>query len=79
MLVDSAWATVGSINFDNRSFSLNDELNLSVRELAVVAELEKQFLDDTDDATELALASWRARPLLARARELGSAAVRREL
>ena len=79
MLVDSAWATVGSINFDNRSFSLNDELNLSVREPAVVAELEKHFLDDTDDATELDLASWRARPLPARARELGSAAVRREL
>ena len=79
MLVDSAWATVGSINFDNRSFSLNDELNLSVREPAVVAELEKHFLDDTDDATELDLASWRARPLPARARELSSAAVRREL
>ena len=79
MAVDSAWATVGSINFDNRSFALNDELNLSVRDPAVVAELEKHFLDDTDDAVELDLARWRARPLPAKAKELGSALVRREL
>ena len=31
MIVDANWATVGSINFDNRSFALNDELNPSVR------------------------------------------------
>jgi cardiolipin synthase A/B len=79
MVVDSAWATVGSINFDNRSFALNDELNLSVRDPAVVAELEGHFLDDSDGAVELDLAGWRARPLSARARELASAVVRREL
>jgi len=79
LVVDSAWATVGSINFDNRSFALNDELNLSVRDPAVVAELEKHFLDDSGDAVELDLARWRARSLSARARELGSAVLRREL
>ena len=79
MLVDSAWATVGSTNFDNRSFALNDELNLSVRDPAVVAVLEKHFLADADDAVELDLATWQARPLSAKARELGSAIVRREL
>jgi cardiolipin synthase len=79
LVVDSAWATVGSINFDNRSFALNDELNLSVRDRAVVAELEKHFLADVDDAVELDLARWRARPLSARAKELGSALVNREL
>ncbi len=79
MLVDPAWATVGSINFDNRSFALNDELNLSLRDPGVVAELEKHFLADADDAVELDLATWQARPLSAKARELGSAVVRREL
>jgi len=79
MIVDANWATVGSINFDNRSFALNDELNLSVRDRAVTAELEKQFLADLDDARELELAAWRARPARLRARELASAAVRREL
>ena len=79
LIVDANWATVGSINFDNRSFALNDELNLSVRDRAVVAELEKQFLADVDDAVELDHAAWRARPVIVRTRELVSAAIRREL
>ena len=79
LAVDSAWATVGSINFDNRSFSLNDELNLAVRDPAVVATFEKHFLADLDDAVELGLAAWRARPLAQRAREVGGALLRREL
>jgi cardiolipin synthase A/B len=79
LIVDANWATVGSINFDNRSFALNDELNLSVRDRAVVAELERHFRADIDNALELDLAAWRARPAVVRARELASAAVRREL
>jgi cardiolipin synthase len=79
LIVDANWATVGSINFDNRSFALNDELNLSVRDRAVVVELEEHFRADLDDAVELDLAAWRARPAVVRARELASAAIRREL
>jgi cardiolipin synthase len=79
MVVDANWATIGSINFDNRSFALNDELNLSLRDRGIVAGLEKHFLADLDDARELELAAWRARPVTLRARELASAAVRREL
>ena len=79
LIVDGNWATVGSINLDNRSFALNDELNLSLRDQQVVAELEKQFLADLDDAVELELAGWRARPASMRARELASAMIRREL
>jgi cardiolipin synthase len=79
MMVDASWATVGSINFDNRSFALNDELNLSLRDRGVVAGLEKHFLADLDESRELVLAAWRSRPVAMRARELASAAVRREL
>ena len=79
MVVDAGWATVGSINFDNRSFALNDELNLSLRDRGVVAGLEKHFLADLDEARELDLAAWRSRPVRLRAKELASAAVRREL
>jgi phosphatidylserine/phosphatidylglycerophosphate/cardiolipin synthase-like enzyme len=28
MIIDGAWATVGSANFDNRSMAMNDELNV---------------------------------------------------
>jgi cardiolipin synthase A/B len=79
MMVDACWATVGSINFDNRSFALNDELNLSLRDRGVVAGLEKHFLADLDESRELELAAWRSRPVTQRARELAGAAVRREL
>ena len=79
LIVDADWASVGSINFDNRSFALNDELNLSLQDQAVTGELEKHFLADLDDARELDLAGWRARPATARARELASALARREL
>jgi cardiolipin synthase A/B len=71
--------TVGSVNFDNRSFALNDELNISFRDPDLVAELEQHFLADLEDARELNLAAWRARPLHKRAREFASALVRREL
>jgi cardiolipin synthase A/B len=79
LLVDDQWATVGSINFDNRSFALNDELNISFRDPALVATLEKHFLQDLEDARELDVSSWRARPLTARAKEVGGALLRREL
>jgi cardiolipin synthase A/B len=79
LIVDANWATVGSINLDNRSFALNDELNLSLHDRVVVTRLEQHFLADVDDAVELDLAAWRARPAVVRARELLSATIRREL
>jgi cardiolipin synthase len=79
LLVDDQWATVGSINFDNRSFALNDELNISFRDPGLVATLEKHFFQDLEDARELEARSWRARPLTARAREVGGALLRWEL
>jgi cardiolipin synthase len=79
LLVDDQWATVGSINFDNRSFALNDELNISFQHPDLVATLEKHFLQDIEDARELDAPAWRARPLSARAREVGGALLRREL
>ena len=63
LVVGSHWVTVGSVNFDNRSFALNDELNISFRDPGVVADLEKHFLADLEDARELNLDAWRARAL----------------
>jgi cardiolipin synthase len=79
MTVDGVWATVGSINFDNRSFALNDELNLSTTDPATVALLEDHFRDDLESAEQLRHDTWKARPVAARAVEYASAALRREL
>ena len=36
MVIDGIWATIGSTNFDNRSFALNQELNLTVYDASLV-------------------------------------------
>ena len=46
MVVDGRWATIGSANVDNRSFALNDELNVAIYDGAMAARLEKVFADD---------------------------------
>ena len=38
MVVDGLWTSVGSTNFDNRSFSINDEANLNVHDREFAAE-----------------------------------------
>ena len=43
MVVDGVWATVGSTNFDNRSFALNQELNLTVYDATVARRLDESL------------------------------------
>ena len=38
MIVDDVWVSVGSTNFDDRSFRLNDEANLNIYDAAFAAE-----------------------------------------
>jgi cardiolipin synthase A/B len=40
MTVDSVWSTIGSSNFDDRSFETNDELTLSIRDEALARKLD---------------------------------------
>ena len=35
MVVDGAWATIGTANFDNRSFAFNEESNVSFHDRAL--------------------------------------------
>ena len=46
MVIDGVWSTVGSTNLDNRSFALNDELNLVVYDREVGRRLEAIFAED---------------------------------
>jgi cardiolipin synthase A/B len=43
LIVDDLWVSVGSTNFDNRSFRLNDEANLNVYDAAFAAEQSAVF------------------------------------
>ncbi len=51
MTVDGVWSAVGSANFDNRSFQLNDEATLCVTSRPFADELNAQFERDLDART----------------------------
>ena len=62
MVVDGVWAHVGTTNLDNRSFALNEEINLIAYDRAVAGELEKAFADDLKHSKKLTYEDWKARP-----------------
>jgi cardiolipin synthase len=64
MLVDSRLASVGSTNFDNRSFRLNDEANLNVYDPAFVQEQEAVFEADLKKSRRIGYEQWKQRPKL---------------
>ena len=63
LLVDRIWSVVGSTNFDNRSFGLNDEVNLAVQDQALAERLECDFQADLASSHEITLAEWHKRPI----------------
>jgi cardiolipin synthase len=70
LIVDELWAVVGSTNFDNRSFGINDEVNLAVRDIALAQRLGADFTADLEDSQRITFEDWRNRPLTERAIEL---------
>jgi cardiolipin synthase len=58
IVVDGLWCGVGSSNFDERSFEINDEITLGLRSAALAGELEAVFERDAQDCVELKHASW---------------------
>jgi len=63
LLVDNLWAVVGTTNFDNRSFELNDEVNVAMRDESINARLTADFERDLARSREITLDAWRGRPL----------------
>jgi len=70
LCIDGLWTVVGSTNFDNRSFGINDEVNLAVRDAAVALRLESDTLNDLKQSRQVSLDDWRRRPVTERATEL---------
>jgi len=61
MVVDGVWSTIGTTNFDNRSFALNEESNISVHNQALAKQLEDIFFKDLPACEQVTLASWSRR------------------
>ena len=66
MVVDGLWGTIGSTNFDNRSFVLNQELNLTVYDRTVATRLEEIFDEDLKYAKQVSYKEWKSRGLYER-------------
>lgn len=79
LVVDGVWSTVGSVNFDNRSFQLQDEATLCVQSPAFAAELTRQFEKDLSNSDRIDRERWKRRALRHRLQERALALVRREI
>jgi cardiolipin synthase len=69
VIVDGLLASVGSTNFDPRSFHLNDEANLNVYDRAFAARLTEVFEQDLQHSKRITLEQWQQRPRMEKVRE----------
>jgi len=61
IVVDADYATVGTANFDYRSYFVNYELNLFTRDSLICKQLHKQFFIDLESSEEIMLIQWSKR------------------
>jgi cardiolipin synthase len=69
MIVDRAWTIVGSANFDNRSFELNDEITVAVADSELAERLEEDLEADLRRCQRIDPDRWRQRPWIQKARQ----------
>jgi cardiolipin synthase len=79
LTIDGVWSSVGSVNFDNRSFQLQDEVTLCVCSRSFAALLDQQFERDLERSEEIDLQRWNGRPLVNEIAEGLTKVARREL
>jgi cardiolipin synthase A/B len=61
MTVDGVWSAVGSSNFDDRSFEINDEITLGIKDPATAKRLDEIFEKYLPGSVEIKLEQWRKR------------------
>jgi cardiolipin synthase A/B len=79
LTVDEIWSSVGSVNFDNRSFQLHDEVTLCVQSERFAGQLHEVFESDLAVSERIEPDEWRQRPITQRVRENVTKYARREL
>ena len=53
LVADGAWSLIGTMNFDNRSLALNDEVTLAALDTALGARMEDLFRQDLRASREI--------------------------
>jgi cardiolipin synthase len=79
MVVDGLFVSVGSTNFDNRSFRLNDEATLNLIGTGFAAEQTKIFEADLAQSRRITFEAWQNRPLKEKAGEMLSSLIASQL
>jgi cardiolipin synthase len=79
MIVDDLWVSIGSTNFDNRSFRLNDEANLNVYNRSFAQRQIEVFDEDLRHGKVYDYARWAARPWTDKVLEQLAALLRSQL
>lgn len=69
-IFDGVWSVVGSTNLDNRSFGINDEVNVAVLDPEIASRLTRDFEQDTVESKKVTLEEWKKRPLSERLMEM---------
>lgn len=79
LTIDGSWSSVGSVNFDNRSFQLQDEVTLCICSSHFAGRLDEQFERDLERSAQIDLERWNDRSVPARVSEAVTKVARREL
>lgn len=79
LVVDGLLVSVGSTNFDNRSFSINDEANLNVLDRDFAAQQMAIFDEDMRHSKVITLRDWQQRSLKSKVAEHAAALVGAQL
>jgi cardiolipin synthase len=79
MVVDRTWATIGTANFDNRSFALNEETNLCFHDPTIAGQLREIFVADLARCRRVNLERWRGRGSWQRGQELFASLIEDQL
>jgi len=79
MIVDEELCTIGSANFDPRSFRINEEISVAVLDKKIAVELREAFDADVQNSELWTMERWRARTTSHKLRDRASAWCKREL
>ena len=78
LLIDELWAVIGTTNFDNRSFMINDEINLAASDRSFCERLAKDVRADLADSVRITFEDWQSRPWMQRVWEQFSRILERQ-
>jgi len=79
IIVDDVWVSVGSTNFDDRSFRLNDEANLNIYDAAFAAEQAQVFEQDKSHSRLMTRSEFKNRSAFGKMCEELAGMLRRQL